>query len=263
MKLRSFHLLFALAGGLLLLFILLPLAALLISTTPTELGRTLGNAQVGRSLVLTFSASAIATLFCLLTGLPLSYLLARAHFPGRAWIESLIDLPVVLPHTAAGIALLLVFGSQGILGRLFVPLGIRFTDQLGGIVVGMAFVSLPYLVNMSRAAFQAIHPELEQAAAVDGASPWQIFHLITLPLAWRGIAGGMLMMWARGISEFGAVIILAYHPKIVPVLVFELFQGFGLKAALPVAVLLILIVLAVFGLLRAGLNRSEADNRPV
>jgi molybdate/tungstate transport system permease protein len=91
---------------------------------------------------------------------------------------------------------------------------------------------------------------MERVALIDGASAWQAFWLVTLPQAWRGVAGGALMMWARGISEFGAVVILAYHPKIVPVLVYERFEGFGLKTALPVAVLLILAAVIVFGLLR-------------
>ena len=114
----------------------------------------------------------------------------------------------------------------------------------------MMFVSLPYLVNASRDAFALVDEEMERVALIDGASAWQAFWLVTLPQAWRGVAGGTLMMWARGISEFGAVVILAYHPKIVPVLVYERFEGFGLKAALPVAVLLILAAVIVFGLLR-------------
>jgi len=123
----------------------------------------------------------------------------------------------------------------------------------------MAFVSLPYLVNLSREAFALVDVELEQAALVDGATAWQSFRLVVLPIAWRGVVSGMLMMWARGISEFGAVIILAYHPKIVPVLIFERFQGFGLSSAQPVAVLLILVVLAVFLLLRMVLLPRSSE----
>jgi molybdate/tungstate transport system permease protein len=114
----------------------------------------------------------------------------------------------------------------------------------------MLFVSLPYLVNMSRESFALIDNELEQAASVDGASAWQAIWLVTMPIAWRGIAGGALMMWARGISEFGAVIILAYHPSVITVLLYERFSGFGLSAAIPVTVVLILFVLLVFGFLR-------------
>jgi molybdate/tungstate transport system permease protein len=250
MKKSPFLMLCSLAGTLLLLFILLPLAATVLSTSPADLVKTVGDPEVSRSISLTFLASAIATLLTVLTGVPLSYLLARNQFPARRMVEGIIALPVVIPHTAAGIALLMVFGRQGILGNLFTPLGITFTDNLAGIVAAMMFVSLPYLVNLSQEAFRLIDPEMERVALIDGASPWQAFWYVTLPQAWRGVVSGMLMMWARGISEFGAVVILAYHPKIVPVLIYERFQGFGLSAALPVAVILIVVVLVVFSLLR-------------
>jgi len=250
---------FALAGGLLLLFVLLPLGAALFSTTPEALAQAVGDPELGQSLVLTFSASAIATGLTLIGGLPLAYLLARTRFRGKRVVESLVDLPVVIPHTAAGIALLLVFGSQGIIGKTLAPLGINFIDSLWGVVAAMAFVSLPYLVSLSREAFAGVDPALEEAAVVDGASAWQTFTRVTLPLAWRGVVSGILMMWARGISEFGAVVILAYHPKIVPVLLFERFQGFGLDAAQPIAVLLVGVVLIIFILLRTVLMAGRDD----
>jgi molybdate/tungstate transport system permease protein len=149
--------------------------------------------------------------------------------------------------------LLLVFGRRGLLGQWLAPLGLTFTDNLAGIIVAMLFVSLPFLVTMGRESFRLVDEELERVALIDGASQWQAFWLVTLPLAWRGVLGGAVMMWARGISEFGAVVILAYHPKIMPVLIYERFEGFGLDAALPAAVLLILAVLVVFGLLRLAL----------
>ncbi|RPH62472.1 MAG: ABC transporter permease subunit [Chloroflexi bacterium] len=204
-------------------------------------------------LALTFGAAAIATLLAALTGVPLAYLLARRKFRGKRLLEALINLPIIIPHTAAGIALLLVFGRRGVLGSGFQALGLTFTDNLGGIVVGMLFVSLPFLVNLSRESFALVDEELERVALTDGADRWQAFWFVTLPLAWRGVLGGALMMWARGISEFGAVVILAYNPKVVPVLVFERFQGYGLSAAHPVAAVLIVVALLVFALLRLAL----------
>jgi molybdate/tungstate transport system permease protein len=168
-----------------------------------------------------------------------------------------VDLPVVIPHTAAGIALLLVFGRSGVIGKSLAPLGLTFTETLAGVVVAMLFVSAPFLVNMSRDAFAVIDREIEQMAATDGASQWQVFRLVTLPLAWRGVLSGIVMMWARGMSEFGAVVILAYYPRTAPVLLYERFEAFGLDAALPVAALLILVALAVFMLLRLALQPEE------
>lgn len=249
-KTLAFNLLFSLAGGLLLLFILLPLVSTLLSTTPAGFLLAFTDPEVLRSIGLTFGAAALATGLAALTGVPLAYLLARRKFRGKRLVEALVNLPVVIPHTAAGVALLLVFGRYGLVGQWLTPLGLTFTDNLAGIVVAMLFVSLPYLVNLSRDAFSLVDEELERVAMTDGASPWQAFRRVTLPLAWRGVLGGAVMMWARGISEFGAVVILAYHPKIVPVLVYERFEGFGLDAAQPVALLLILVALVTFVLLR-------------
>ncbi len=260
MNRRSFDLVLSVLGGLLVLFVLVPLAGILFTLSPRQFWLALVDQEVLRSVGRTVLAAAIATLLALFTGVPLAYLLARRRFAGKRLIEALIDLPVVLPHTAAGIALLMVWGRRGLLGRWLAPLGVLFVDNLGGIVVGMLFVSLPFLVQMSRAAFALIDPELERVALIDGATPWQAFWLVSLPLAGRGILAGALSMWARGMSEFGAVVILAYHPKIAPVLVWERFQGFGLDAAQPVAVLIILAALIVFGLLRLVLHGpAEVD----
>ncbi len=248
-----FNLIFSLAGGLLVVFVVLPLVSTLLSTTPADFIKSFGDPEVLQSVSLTFGAAAIATALAMVTGVPLAYLLARRKFAGKRLLEAIINLPVVIPHTAAGIALLLVFGRRGLLGQWFSPLGITFTDNLGGIVVAMLFVSLPFLVNLSREAFALVDEEFEKVALIDGASQWQAFFTVTLPLAWRGVLGGAVMMWARGISEFGAVVILAYHPKIVPILVYERFEGFGLDAAQPIALLLILVALVVFISLRLAL----------
>jgi molybdate/tungstate transport system permease protein len=248
-----FNFVFSFLGGLLLLFIILPLVSTLLGTSPEQFWLALTDPEVQSSIGLTFGAAGAATALTLLTGVPLAYLLARRRFHGKRLVEALINLPIVIPHTAAGVALLLVFGRRGLLGQWLTPLGVTFTDNFGGIVVGMLFVSLPFLVNMSREAFGLIDEELERVALIDGASAWQAFWHVTLPLAWRGVLGGAVMMWARGISEFGAVVILAYHPKIVPVLVYERFNGFGLGAATPVATLLIIVAIVVFVFLRLAL----------
>jgi molybdate/tungstate transport system permease protein len=233
----------------------------LLKSTPKNLLLAFTDPEVMHSIGLSFLSAAIATFFGLCGGVPLAYLLARKSFPGRGIVEAIINLPLVVPHTAAGIALLLVFGRRGLLGSWFEPLGIVFTDNIAGIVVAMLFVSLPFLVNSSRDAFKMVDGSLEKAAMVDGAGMWRTFWFVTFPLAWRGVVSGALMMWARGISEFGAVVILSYHPKIAPVLVFERFQGFGLDAALPVALLLVLGSVIVFAILRGLLVNSKTDHQ--
>lgn len=249
-----FWVLFGVLGIGLLGFIIVPILALLLGTGLDILLQTLHDVEVLGSLLLTFYAGAISTGITIICGVPLAYILARVNFIGKSWLEGLINLPIVIPHTAAGIALLLVFGRQAPLGKFFNLFGIGFVDQLPGIIVGMTFVSLPFLVRASREAFSLVDPELERVAETEGASKWQVFFLITLPLAWRGVAAGCLMMWGRAISEFGAIIIIAYHPKVIPVLVYERFVGFGLARAQPVAVLLILASLAIFVIIQVLLR---------
>ncbi len=241
---------FAVVGAALIWFVGWPLLRTVGASSPRLLWQTLAEPQVGDAVLLTFAASAAATVVALVLGVPLAYVLARADFPGKAFVEAVIDLPVVVPHSAAGIALLMVFGRSGAVGRAFAALGVRFVSAVPGIVIAMLFVSLAFLVNAARDGFRSVDPRLEAVARTLGATPWEAFWQVALPLAWRNILSGVIMMWARGLSEFGAVVILAYHPMVAPVLIFERFESYGLAYARPVATLVILISLFVFFLLR-------------
>jgi len=162
-----------------------------------------------------------------------------------------------VPHIAAGIALLFVFGRSSLAGRAFNFIGIDFLDSIAGIVVAMLFVSIPFLINSAKEGFKKVDVRLEKVSRSLGASPWQTFLKVSFPLAWRSIASGSMMMWARGISEFAAVVILAYHPMIASTLIYERFESYGLSYAQPVAVLLILICLVAFILFRLTLYRGQ------
>jgi molybdate/tungstate transport system permease protein len=129
-------------------------------------------------------------------------------------------------------------------------IGLNFIGNPAGIAVAMAFVSIPYLINAARDGFAGVPERTEKAALTLGASPSRVFFTISLPLAWRNVVSGLILMFARGMSEFGAVIVVAYHPMITPVLIYERFGSFGLKYARPVAVLFILISLSLFIVLR-------------
>jgi len=251
---------FVVLGSLLILFVAWPLARTVTATGPAALWRTLLDEEVRASILLTFYASLIATGLAFVCGVPLAYLLARADFPGKRLVEGIIDLPIVVPHSAAGIALLMVFGRRTLLGQAFGLLGLRFVSALPGIVIAMLFVSLPFLVNSAKEGFAAVDPRLEKVARTLGASPWQAFYKVSFPLAWRSILSGAIMMWARGLSEFGAVVILTYHPMVAPILIFERFEAYGLKYSRPVAVLLILICLGTFALLRTIARQRERES---
>lgn len=248
---------FAVLGVLILLFIAIPLVNTVVSSGFSTLWDTLGENQVQYSILMTIYAALLATLVGLVLGVPLAYLLARHYFPGKRFIEGIIDVPIVVPHSAAGIALLVVFGGNAFLGKIFGHMGIGFVDALPGVVIAMMFVSISFLINSAREGFESIDPRLENVARTLGASPLRTFFSITLPLARRSIFSGSLMMWARGISEFGAVYIIAsyapffgQYPVAAPVLVAERFDMFGLSYATPVAVITMLISIAIFICLR-------------
>lgn len=248
---------FILLGLVIFLFIVLPLIRMVVASDPNILLTTMFDTEVRNAIWLSLYAALIATGVGFVLGVPLAYLLARHEFPGKKIIEGLIDVPIVIPHTAAGIALLFVFGRNFFAGRVFHVMGIDFVDSTAGIVVAMLFVSIPFLIDSAKEGFKKVDVRLEKVARTLGASPWQMFFRVSFPLAWRSIVAGGIMMWARGISEFGAIIILAYHPMIAPTLIFERFESYGLAYSQPVAVLLILLCLFVFVGLRTLVHRGE------
>lgn len=248
---------FVLLGAIIFLFIMVPLLKMIIASDPQVLFNTLLDSEVRYAIWLSLYAALIATAVGFLLGVPLAYLLARVDFPGKSLVEGLIDVPIVVPHTAAGIALLFVFGRQFLVGKAFHFMGIDFVDSTAGIVIAMLFVSIPFLIDSAKEGFKKVDVRLEKVSRTLGASPWQAFFKISFPLAWRSILAGNIMMWARGISEFGAVIILAYHPMIAPTLILERFESYGLPYSQPVAAILIILCLFVFVGLRTAAYRGE------
>ncbi|MHC4425662.1 MAG: ABC transporter permease [Planctomycetota bacterium] len=243
-------LLFAALGGVVLLFIIAPLVSLSVNCSLPELTETAKDAEVRSSIWLTLWTSMAATVLFGIAAIPFSYLLARKDFPLKGLVSGIIDIPIVIPHSAAGIALLSVVSRGTFFGRAADKFGLSFVGSSVGIMLAMAFVSVPFLVNSARDGFHAVPERLEKAALSLGASPLRVFLTVSVPLAARPIISGMILMWARGMSEFGAVLIIAYHPMITPVLIYERFGAFGLKYARPVAVLFIAVCLAFIIVLR-------------
>lgn len=245
------HWVFMLLGGMVLLFVLAPLAGMFLATPLQDVVETTRDKEVTDSIFLTLWTSMLATVVFALGAIPLAYLLARRNFPMKRLVSGIVDLPIVIPHSAAGIAILGFVSRSSPLGKLASVAGLDFVGHPLGIAVAMAFVSLPFLLNAARDGFAAVPERLEKAALTLGASPLRVFFTISLPLAWRSIISGLIMMFARGMSEFGAVVIIAYHPMVTSVLIFERFGAFGLKYARPVSVIFIMVSLVFFILLRS------------
>ncbi len=247
---------FIISGAVIVFFILFPLVGMVFSVSPQELFEAAFDAEVMNSIFLTLRASLWATIAAIIFGLPLAWVLVRLDFKGKKLIEGIIDIPVIIPHTAAGIALLSVWGRHSFFGR---TTGISIIGTEIAISVAMFFVSVPFLINSLKSGLKLIDPKYEKVACTLGATPFKAFMTVTLPMLKRHLLSGSIMMWARGISEFGAVVVLAYHPMIAPVLIYDRYESFGLSHAKPVAVLLILICLLIFTVLRIIGERNRYD----
>jgi len=231
----------------LVFFIILPFIGIFSGIDGSILKETLEDRLVIKSIFLTLRASLWATLTALLFGIPLSYLLARKNFPFKKVVEGLIDIPVIIPHTAAGIALLSVWGRNSVISKVF---GLNIMGSEAAVSIAMFFVSVPFLINSVKTGFRMVDPKYEKTAISLGASPWQSFYSVSLPMVKKSIISGSIMMWGRGISEFGAVVILAYHPMTAPIMIYERFTNFGLKYAVPITVIMVIISLFIFIILK-------------
>ncbi|MCI4372171.1 MAG: ABC transporter permease [Thermoplasmata archaeon] len=252
----------ALSGSLLLLFVL-PILALFTFAPLGQIFNEYANAQVREALWLTFFASGMAVLAAVIFGIPLGYLLARRSFPGRTVIESLVALPVVVPHLLVGLGLFLLLLPGSLLYHWTQALGIPVYDTIWGVVLVMVFVSAPYTVLASELSFRAVDGRVIEASRSLGAGAGTAFLTVSLPLALRGIVAGLLLSWARAVSEIGGLLVLALvvYPggiydgpvtSTISVYIYDLFGTGDLKGAAAVSSLFLLIAFALFLLVRVG-----------
>lgn len=232
-------------GTLLVLFLLVPLAALVWrGMGSADFWPALRGPLVGQALRLSALTTAITLLIALAVGTPLAYVLARRAFPGRRLIEVVVDLPLVLPPVVAGVALLMAFGRRGLLGEHLAVFGIELPFTTAAVVLAQVFVAVPFYVRGARLGFLAVPPDVEDAAAIDGASGWDTFRHVTLPLALPGIASGIVLCWARALSEFGATLMFAGNfpgrTQTMPLAIMSAMES-DLGAALALSVLLVAI----------------------
>lgn len=249
----------ALAGSLLLLFLAAPLVELIGTSGGEGLRRLGSDAELRDSLLLTALCATTATLIGAVCATPLAYLLARREFPGRAVLAAVLDLPLLIPHPVAGIALLLLLGRESAVGGAALEFGLRIVGTPIGIVAAMLFVSAPLFVSGAREAFAKVDPRYEGVARTLGDTPWRAFYRVTLPLAGRGLLASAVVMWARAVSEFGAIVILTYNPKVASVLSYDRFTSYGLSEALPVAAALAILALVPLTVLRALRTESRSE----
>lgn len=205
---------------------------------------SLGSPAVLDALLLSFVTTACSLALTVAVGLPLALVLARRRFRGAWFVETLVDLPIVLPPAVAGLALLLLLGRRGLLGAPLDVLGVTIPFTTVAVILAQAFVAAPFFVRAARAGFAVIDRDLEDAARVDGARERDLFRWITMPLAAPALAAGMVMAWARALGEFGATIMFAGNvggrTQTLPLLVYGEFGGGDLDASIAAAAVLVL-----------------------
>ncbi len=259
-----------LAGMMLLLVLLLPIVYFCTQSSAQDIHARLSEKEVLAALAVSFRTSAAAALIVLLFGVPLAYAMVRRSFPGHALIDTLIDLPIVLPPPIAGITLLFFLGPKAPFGEFLEQrLGVQFMDSEWAIIAAQMFVGSPFLIRASMVAFGAVDVRYEHVARTLGASTTSAFFRVTLPMSVRGILIGVVLTWFRAMAEFGSLRILANRPKTIPILTYERFVEEGQAGSHSVAVLVLLLSMGVIvgmwiirimpRLLGRAIGASDAD----
>jgi molybdate transport system permease protein len=205
---------------------------------------------VSSAIWLSLQTSLYSLLLTVLLGTVLAYIFARWQFRGKAVARVLLELPIVMPPAVAGLALLLTFGRRGLLGTPLSEFGISIPFTTFAVVIAQTFVAAPFYIRSAQVGFESVPQELEDAARVDGASEWEVFFQVTLPLSFRQIGSGLILSWARAVGEFGATILFAGslqgRTQTMPLLVYSVFER-DINAAIWTGLLLMLV--AFFALL--------------
>lgn len=247
----------------LLLFIVIPLSALFLRTSPPAFFTTLQQPQVLTAIGLSLVTSLTTTVLTLLIGTPVAYLLAQRNFRFHRLVDTIIDLPTVLPPSVAGVALLMAFGRRGLLGPFLASLGISLPFTLAAVVMAQTFVAAPFYVKAAAIGFASLDLELKQAAALDGANRWQTFRYVTLPLSRLALVSGGVMTWARALGEFGATILFAGNfqgkTQTMPLAIYVGFEA-DLNMALTLSIILVCFSFLILMLVKGFLHRQLATD---
>lgn len=241
-------------------FVVVPLVALVYRVTRDEsVGERLTDSTVQSALRLSLVTSTLTLVIALALGVPLAYLLARTRFPGKQIVDTVVDLPMVLPPTVAGVALLVAFGRRGVFGPLLDALGVELAFTTSAVVLAQLFVSAPFLVRSLKAGFEAVDPTYEQVSATLGVSPLRTFWRITLRLSRPALVGGAVLCWVRALSELGATLIFAGNfegrTQTMPLAIISAFESSqGLAGAMALAVILLAVAFVLLVLLRIALR---------
>lgn len=236
-------------------FVLLPLVAIVVRVPWSDFGELVTSEASREALLLSLRTSAASTVLCVLLGVPMAAVLARASFPGRAVVRSLVLLPLVLPPVVGGLALLYTFGRRGLLGETLEVLGVQVAFSTAAVVLAQTFVALPFLVLSLEGSLRTAGERYELVAATLGARPTTVFRRVTLPLVLPGLLSGAVLAFARALGEFGATVTFAGSlegvTRTMPTQIY-LLRETDADGAVALSLLLVVVAVLVIGLATRG-----------
>ena len=242
-----------------LFFLTIPLAALLLRVSPAQVLENLSAPVTRQAIGLSLATTLISTIISIIFGIPVAYWLSQRKYFLTRLVDTLVDMPTVLPPAVAGVALLMAFGRRGIFGSLLEVSGIHIAFTTAAVIMAQTFVAAPYFIRAANLGFMGVDQETRQAAALDGASDWQIFKLIIVPLTLSSLVTGSVMCWARALGEFGATIIFAGNfPGRTQTMPLAIYLGFelDLNIALTLSVILLGFSFAALMLVKGVFHRE-------
>ena len=241
------------------LYLALPVAALFSRTTPELFFSSLNNPEVVSALYLSFLTTTITLIVVILVGTPFAFFHSRLDYPGKVFVDTLIDLPLVLPPAVAGVALLVLYGRVGLIGRYFNAFGISIAFTTTAVIMAQIFVASPFYLRQAKSLFEQLDPSYEQAARTLGASPFRVFMLVTIPMTANGLVSGAVMTFGRALGEFGATIMFAGNlpgvTQTMPLAVYVGMEG-NFTIGLTISILLVIISFAIMIAVRL-ISRKE------
>jgi molybdate transport system permease protein len=244
----------------LLLLFAIPILALLMRTTPALLLENLTKPQVVWAIGISLRTTTISLMITIILGTPVAYLMGRRQFRFKRFIDTLIDLPTVMPPSVAGLALLITFGRKGLIGGSLESLGLQIAFTQFAVIIAQVFISAPFYVRAASLGFAAVDNEIEQAAHLDGAGRWQVFRYLIVPLSRYPLISGSTMSWARALGEFGATMIFAGNlPGLTQTMPTAIYLGFevDLDLALTLSAILLLISFVSIWIVKSFAGRQE------
>lgn len=260
--------LFVALAAVAIVFLVLPIVAIFVHTTPGRLIAQLSNPVVRDAFLVTLKTSAAAQALILLLGTPTAYLLATRRFRGHSLAVTLVELPLVMPPTVAGIGLLFALGRVGLLGSSLQVFGVELPFTQAAVVVAVAYVASPFYIRQAIAAFEAVDPRLPAASRTLGAGPGRTFFRVMLPLARGGLIAGLALSFARGLGELGATIMFAGNfqgvTQTLSLAIYTEFEGGSFDTALAMGGVLVLVSAGLLLTLRIALSwqRSPSNTSP-